>query len=82
MAFLSWNGIASPTCAEKKGWRHARSFRARSSEIAWRSIRPGQKDLAEQLHDPVTVPCLERVKGAVVREGTVGHEDVSVRMPL
>jgi hypothetical protein len=36
----------------------------------------GHQPLAEQLHDHITVPCLERVKGAVVRERTVGQEDV------
>src|SRR6266581_7857992 len=41
-----------------------------------------QKTLAEQLHHRVTVPRRERVKRATVREGTVGHEDVSMRMPL
>ena len=39
MAFLSSNGIALPTCAEKPGWRQARSFRASSSEMAWHSMR-------------------------------------------
>jgi hypothetical protein len=75
---LTSNGIAPPTCAEKPGWRHARSFRTRSSEIA----ETGQQALPEQLHDHITVPGRERVKGAVVREGTVGQEDVSMRMPL
>jgi hypothetical protein len=42
----------------------------------------GQQALPEQLHDHITVPGRERVKGAVVREGAVGHEDVSMRMPL
>ena len=37
-----------------------------------------QKTLAEQLHHRVTVPRRERVKRAIVREGTVGHEDVSM----
>ena len=39
MAFLSSNGIALPTWAEKPGCRQARSLRARSSEIACRSMR-------------------------------------------
>lgn len=36
----------------------------------------GQQTLTEERHAPVTVPCLERVKGTVVRERSVGHEDV------
>jgi hypothetical protein len=42
----------------------------------------GQQALAEQLHHRVSVPRLERVKRAIVREGALGHEDVSMRMPL
>jgi hypothetical protein len=41
-----------------------------------------QQALAEQLHDRVTVPGLERVKRTIVRERAVGHEHVTVRMPL
>jgi hypothetical protein len=39
-----------------------------------------QQAIGERLHDHLTVLCLERVKGALVRERTVGHEDVSMRM--
>jgi len=42
----------------------------------------GQQALAEQLHHRVSVPRLERVKRAIVREGALGHEDVPMRMPL
>ena len=42
----------------------------------------GEQALAEQLHHRVSVPRLERVKRAIVREGAVGHKDVSMRMPL
>jgi hypothetical protein len=41
-----------------------------------------QQALAEQLHHRLSVPCLERVKRAIVREGAVGHENVSMRVPL
>jgi hypothetical protein len=44
--------------------------------------KAGEKALAEQLHDRVRVPCLEWMKGAVLRERSVGHEDVTVGMPL
>jgi len=47
MAFLSSNGIASPTCAEKPGWRQARSIRASSSEMAWRSMRRASRRSCE-----------------------------------
>jgi hypothetical protein len=30
-------------CADKPGWRHARSLQARSSEMAWRSMRRASK---------------------------------------
>jgi hypothetical protein len=39
MAFLSSKGIASPTWAEKPGCFQARTLRASSCEIAWRSTR-------------------------------------------
>ncbi len=42
----------------------------------------GQQALAEKFHDRVSVPGLERAKGAIVRERAVGHEKVTVRMPL
>jgi hypothetical protein len=42
----------------------------------------GQQALAEEFHDRVSVPRLERVKDAVIREHAVGREDVSMRMPL
>ena len=82
MAFLSSNGIALPTWAEKPGCRQAREP---PSEILRDRValdEASQKTLAEQLHHRVTVPRRERVKRAIVREGTVGHEDVSMRMPL
>ena len=41
-----------------------------------------QQALAEQLHDRFAVPGREGMKGAIVREATVGQEKVSVRMPL
>ena len=42
----------------------------------------GQQALAEKFHDRVSVPGLERAKRAIVRERAVGHEKVTVRMPL
>jgi len=38
----------------------------------------GQQALAEKFHDRVSVPGLERAKGAIVRERAVGHEKVPV----
>jgi len=49
--------------------------------MAWRSMR-GEQAFAEQLHDRVSVPGLERVKRTIVRERAVGHEKVTMRMPL
>ncbi len=40
-----------------------------------------QKAFAEQLHDRFAVPGREGMKRAIVRETTVGQEQVSVRMP-
>jgi hypothetical protein len=37
----------------------------------------GEQALAQQLHHRVSVPRLARVKRAIVREGAVGHNDVS-----
>jgi len=45
-------------------------------------MRTGEQALPEELHHRVSVPALERVKRAIVREGAVGHENVTVRMPL
>jgi len=42
----------------------------------------GQQALAEQLHDRLAVPILERVKSTLVRKRAIGREDVSVWMPL
>jgi hypothetical protein len=81
MAFLSSNGIALPTWAEKPGCRQARSL---PSEILRDRVsfdETGQQALAEKFHDRVSVPGLERAQGAIVRERAVGHEKVSVRMP-
>jgi len=41
-----------------------------------------QQALAEQFHDRVTVPGLERVKGTIVRERAVGQEKVTMKPPL
>jgi hypothetical protein len=41
-----------------------------------------QQALAEQLHHRVSVPRLERVKRTIVRERALGHEKVTMRMPL
>lgn len=79
MAFLSSNGIASPTCAEKPGWRQL-SGQLFGDRMAFDET--GEEALAEQLHDRVSVPGLERVKRAIAGERAVGHEDVSMRMPL
>ena len=42
----------------------------------------GQQALPEELHDRVSVPCLERVKRAVVREGAVGHHAMNANPHL
>jgi hypothetical protein len=38
--------------------------------------------LAEELHQGFAIPVRERVESAVLREGAVGYENVTMRMSL
>jgi hypothetical protein len=66
-----------------------REARMRQARTVGQLLRNGmakgetcEEALAEELHDHVKVPRLERVKRAIVGEGTLGRENVSVRLPL
>jgi hypothetical protein len=42
----------------------------------------GEQPFTEQLHHLFAIPALDGVKGAVAGEGPIGHEQVSMGVPL
>ena len=61
---------------------HVRPERALTFGRNTHQGEPRQKPLAEEPHQRLSVPGRERVERSIVREGAVGHENVTMWMPL